>query len=136
MVSVGKPFVVEEFEQPADALIDGLDAAQVIVHVALVFPAHEVFALELGGAEGGVARLVIGVPGPALLGRQVFRGCQLEVDRGHRLGDRHILVVLRLAAPRDNRRTASAARDSDDRGRGPGGGLPAAIRGEAPCAGT
>ena len=67
---VGQPLVVEELEQPADALVDGLDAAQVVVHVALVLPAHEVLALEVGLAEGGVARLVVGVPGLALLGRQ------------------------------------------------------------------
>ena len=64
---LGQPFVVEELEQPADAFVDGLDAAQVIVHVALVFPAHQVLALELGCAEGGVARLVVSVPGLALI---------------------------------------------------------------------
>ncbi len=68
----GQPLIVEELEQPADALIHGLDAAQVIVHVALILPADEVFALELGGAESGVAGLVIGIPGPALFGRQAF----------------------------------------------------------------
>ena len=93
------PFVVEKLKQPPDALVHRLDAPQVIVHVALVLPAHEVFALQPRGTEGGVTRFVVGIPGPAILGRQVFRRCQLEVDRGHRLGDRHVLVVFRLAAP-------------------------------------
>ena len=66
----GKTVVVEEFEQPAHAFVDGLHAAQVVVHVALVFPADEIAAVERGRAEGGVARLVVGVPGAALFGRQ------------------------------------------------------------------
>ena len=68
---VGQPLVVEELQQAADPLVDGLDAAEVVVEVAVVLPAHEVLALEIGLAEGGIARLVVGVPGLALLGRQL-----------------------------------------------------------------
>ena len=68
---LGQPLVVEKRQQPADALIDRLDAAQVVVQVAIVLPAHQVLALELGRAEGRVPRLVVGVPGLALVGRQL-----------------------------------------------------------------
>ena len=41
---VGQPLVVEILEQLPDALVHGQDAAEIIVHVTLVFPSHEILA--------------------------------------------------------------------------------------------
>ena len=68
------------------------------MQVALVFPPDEVFALEVGGAKCGVTRLVVGIPGAAFVGGQNLGRRELQIDRGHRTGDRHVLVVLGLAA--------------------------------------
>ena len=95
---LGQPGVVEIIEQPADAFVDRRDAGQVVVHVALVFPADEIAAFEIELAEGCVARLVIGVPDFALLGVQIGRRAELEIVRVHRAADHHVLLVLGLAA--------------------------------------
>src|SRR5262249_60000211 len=55
---LSEPSLIEEVEQATDALVDGLDTTQVVVQVALIFPANEFFALEIGGTECGVSRLV------------------------------------------------------------------------------
>ena len=131
-----QPGLIEEREQAADALVDGLHAAEVIVQVALVFPADEVFALELGGPKCGVSGLVIGVPGAALFRGQDRGRRELQIDRGHRAGDRHVLVVLGLAAAGIVVEESRRARDSGGRRRAPGGAGRAATRDGAPCAGT
>ena len=75
----GQALIVEEFEQLPDTLVHRPDTSQVIVHVSLIFPAHEIVALEPGRPEGGIARFVVVVPGPALLGCQAVGRCELEV---------------------------------------------------------
>ena len=90
--------LVEKRQQTADALIDGFHATEVIVQVALIFPADEVFALELGSTKCRVAGLVIGVPGATLFRGQNRRRRELQIDRVHRAGNGHVLVVLSLAA--------------------------------------
>ena len=92
--------LLEVIEHAAHALIDGADGGEVVVHVALVFPADEVLAGEIGGAELGVARLVVGIPHLPLLGGEAGRGDELGVAVDHGLVDRHVLIVLGGAAAR------------------------------------
>ena len=49
------------------------------MHVALILPAHQIHGPRVRLAKGLVARLVIGVPVLALLGREFLRRLELEV---------------------------------------------------------
>ena len=69
------------------------------MHVALILPADEVLAREVRLAKGFVARLVVGVPRLALLGRELAGRDELRGRvQCHRLRDRHVLVALGVAA--------------------------------------
>ena len=70
---------LQVFQQPADAFIDRPYAREIIVQVALVFPADQVLALRLGVPKRLVERLIIGVPGLARSGVSSRRR-QLQVS--------------------------------------------------------
>jgi hypothetical protein len=84
---VGEVGLVEGIEDVANAVVDGGDAAEIVLGVALVFPADEVGAVEFGGVEGGVLGVVGGLPLGELLvvelpgGRDEVEGAGVEVLR-------------------------------------------------------
>ena len=96
---VGDPLLVQGVEHPADALVNGLHAAEVIVQISVVLPAHKVLAGEVRFAEGVVARGVVRIPLAALAGVELRGRNELEVFVGQCPGDGHVLVMLGLAAP-------------------------------------
>ena len=91
-------FLVQVIEHAADVFIEGFYGREVVVEVALITPAQEVGAGEFGGAELRVARLVIGVPRGALLGREAGWRDEFRVEVGEGFFDRHVLIALGGAA--------------------------------------
>ena len=88
----GQAFLVEILEDRADAFVHGLHRAEVVVQVAVVFPADEVFSGQRHVGELLVPGHVVGVPDLALFGRETGHGRQLVVVGRHDLLDRHVLV--------------------------------------------
>ncbi len=68
------------------------------MQVALVFPADQVIVLEISTLKHSVARLVVRVPYSPLACHQVTGWCQLQINRVHCLGNRHVLITLGLAS--------------------------------------
>ena len=95
---LGETALVEEGEYATDVVVDRCHAAQVVLRIALVLPAHEILALERDLAEGVVLGAVGTIPLCALLRSQVAWRDELEVVLGQVLGDRHLLLPGRLAA--------------------------------------
>ena len=88
---LGEAGLVEIVEHAAEVLVDGSDAAEVVLDVALVAPADEILAGEVRLAESGVLRLVGGVPDLELFGGEVARGLQLRVRFGEVVRQSHLL---------------------------------------------
>ena len=90
---------LQVIEHAADIIVHRCNAAQVILDVTLVLPAHKFFALEVGLAESLVLGAVGGVPGLALFGREIARRRdKLKVIKRHRFGDGHVLRLGWCAA--------------------------------------
>ena len=95
----GQAGVVEVLQEAPDAVIQAFDAAEVVVHEAVVFPFGERAAGELLFQERLVARRVVGVPGFFLIRREVRRVGELAVlVQPHRFCNGHVLVRLGQAA--------------------------------------
>ena len=136
--SSASPSSSRYFEQPADALVHRLDAAEVVVHVAVVLPADEVLALR--GSPRGTPRCAARSRRPRPCAARAS-GCGGGVELERRAASssssmRHVLVAHRLAAAGvvvEQRRRLGilavvvVAQVPQ---------APAPIRGAAPCAGT
>ena len=59
---IRETLVIEILQDAAHTFIHGFDAAEVVVHIALIAPAYEFLAGEVGLHEFLVARLVISIP--------------------------------------------------------------------------
>ena len=132
---VGDPLGVEVVQQPPDALVDRVHAAQVVLDVALVEPAlalggrGEPHRLAAGGGEGigtgaeaalrmaGIGRRDLHVAGhevafdPHLGGRRGARPVRVVVVEGLRVGDLLVRVAVRvprMRVPRPVRRLVVA----------------------------
>ena len=99
---VGQAGFVEVVEHATDAVIDALDAAQVVFHVALIFPPDDLlFAhIRLRRQIGFVLRPVGGIPDFDLVGIHRAVTLSLRSLGGEVVADRHRLARGGLRAPR------------------------------------
>ena len=92
--------VVEILQHAADAVVDRLHTAQVILDVTLVHPLDPLPALQVGLAKRLILRPVGGIPKFLLFRREIIRaGVELEIIRGQVPSDGHRLVRGSLGAP-------------------------------------
>ena len=75
----GEAGVVEVFQDAADIVIHALDAAEIVVHEAVVFPFGQRVAGEILFLKRLVARHIVGVPDFSLFRREVLRGGEFVV---------------------------------------------------------
>ena len=90
---VGDAFFFEVFKDGTDAVIDRFDASEVVVHVTLVTPPHEVLALEIGLEKGFIARAIVGFPLGLLLRRELARSDEFHISGRDGLLQRHVLIA-------------------------------------------
>ena len=85
-------------EHASDIVVDGGDSSQVVLDVALILPAHEVVALQVGCAERVVLGLIGRVPNFELLGREPLGRDELQIAVRQIARDGHRLLRRRRAA--------------------------------------
>ena len=90
---LGDPFLFQSFQHPADTFIDSLHAGEVIVHVSIVAPPHQILARQFGLSVRIVTRFIIRVPRFQLLFGHVGRRLQLGIQFRERTIQPHVVIA-------------------------------------------
>ena len=91
-------FFVEVIQNAADVFIHTLHTGQIVVHVSLVAPLHELLAGQIGGAVFFIARAVIVIPVFSLICIEIAGRHQLQIAIRHGALDAHVVIAHSLGA--------------------------------------